>query len=112
MIANIIYFARLSDGATLTSTEISSMIWISAIILAGAFALVIWAIYLVVKCSKKTFSCDKDGHVSKTSQEETRSQRMQREHGEQLTRRDNQGRFRKSDDVPQALEALQRQGRS
>ena len=57
MIANIIYFVRLRDGNSLSMSENSSMIWISAIVLAAAFAVGMWAVYLMFKCMKNTYDC-------------------------------------------------------
>lgn len=57
MIANIIYFIRLRDGNSLSMSENSSMIWISAIVLTAAFAVGMWSVYLMFKYMKKTYDC-------------------------------------------------------
>lgn len=57
LIANIVYFAKIGSGGTLSKSTTSSMIWISGIALAATIALGIWAIYLIVKCSTKRYDC-------------------------------------------------------
>jgi len=57
MIANIIYFVRIRDGTYSSMSQNSSMIWMSAIVLTASFALAMWAVYLMVKCMKKTYDC-------------------------------------------------------
>lgn len=50
LIANIIYFVKLSSGETIPQGEISSMIWISAISLAFVVAVIGWATYVLISC--------------------------------------------------------------
>jgi len=47
-LADIIYFNRLRNGGTLTSTEATSMLWLNAILFVLALIVFIWALIRLV----------------------------------------------------------------
>lgn len=117
LIAALIYFVRIKDGGNLSSSESTSMIWVSAIGIAATLTAVLWSIYLIYKCSKKNYSCKYGFDVPDLSKKQDSSEKQldrreqERRYQQDLDRR-REDKYRSRSRTPQQLNMLQRQGRA